>query len=329
MSIHSTITHNTVAVARIAVRLGLALCAAVVFVAAAQAQTTNKFISANGNDANNCSRTAPCKTLQRGVDVTASNSVLQILDSGAYGPATLAKSITIAAEGVLATTQAITINGSNADVVLRGLLVSGRGSTAGASGITITAARSVHIVRCEIERFSFHGITQTIDAELFVSDSISRGNGQSGISLFAPFGTLVRLTIDNSRFENNGDDGIHGFRTHGTISRSIASGNGGSGVQITSTLMDIISTTAANNAGDGFTVLNSSKLSLENSMASQNAASGLSVLFGTLARISNSALTNNGVGITNNGITHTRQNNMVSGNSSNLTGNALTPLGGI
>ena len=330
MRIHDTITRNTIAAAdsisgavRAAVRLGLALCAALIFLTAAQAQTV-KFVASGGNDANNCSRTAPCKTLQRGIDIAATSSEVQILDSGAYGTTiNINKSITISASGITATVGAITINSATAVVTLRGLSLTGRGTAAGTAGIRITAARTVHIVRCEIERFPGHGI---IDAgtEMFVTDSISRDNGLDGININ---GAASRLTIDNSRFENNGQNGITTQSNRATITRSVFAGNAGSGVLAVVGQVNITSTTSWNNGANGFYVLNSGQLSLEHSMASDNDV-GLSV-GGATARISNSVVTNNVTGINNNsGTVLTRQNNMVSGNTANLSGSALTVLGG-
>src|SRR5262245_45321422 len=54
-----------------------------------------RFIGSTGNEANNCTRQAPCLTLQRGIDETPDRGVLQVLDGGAYGAGTIIRSITV------------------------------------------------------------------------------------------------------------------------------------------------------------------------------------------------------------------------------------------
>ena len=107
----------------------------------------------------------------------------------------------------------ILINHQRARVVLRNLMISGGGT--GGNGIHIADATSVHIEDCEVERFAGFGIAVDVsDVELFVDDTISRMNGLDGLA-FNGNGTTGRVTIDNSRFENNGDDGmeVQGIRT--------------------------------------------------------------------------------------------------------------------
>src|SRR5262245_25333565 len=116
-----------------------------------------RFIGSTGNDTNNCTRQAPCLTLQRGIDETPDRGVLQVLDGGAYGAGTIIRSITVLGDGVSAMAGRITINSATARVVLRGLLLIGPAGGIGA-GLTISAARSVHVVRCEIALFGGHGI---------------------------------------------------------------------------------------------------------------------------------------------------------------------------
>jgi hypothetical protein len=170
------------------------------------------FISATGDDANNCGRAAPCRTLQRGIDATGAGRELTILNSGEYGRATIAKSITILAEGVSANIRsfaagadAITVDHPAAKIVLRGLLLTGGG--AGRHGIDIVAA-PVHVENCRIERFDSNGIHDFGITELFVGGTISRENGMDGLFATGYVGPAERLAVDNSQFENNGEDGV-------------------------------------------------------------------------------------------------------------------------
>jgi hypothetical protein len=61
----------------------------------AQAQATRTWVSGVGDDANPCSRTAPCKTFPGAISKTAVNGEINCLDAGGFGAVTITKSITI------------------------------------------------------------------------------------------------------------------------------------------------------------------------------------------------------------------------------------------
>ncbi len=61
----------------------------------AQAQATRTFVSGVGNDADPCSRTAPCRTYAGALIKTAKDREISTLDPGGYGAVTIGKSITI------------------------------------------------------------------------------------------------------------------------------------------------------------------------------------------------------------------------------------------
>src|SRR6478609_5218614 len=63
--------------------------------APAQAQATRTWVSGVGDDANPCSRTAPCKTFADAISKTATNGEINCLDPGGFGVVTIVKSITI------------------------------------------------------------------------------------------------------------------------------------------------------------------------------------------------------------------------------------------
>src|SRR6187549_3390819 len=71
--------------------LGLVLLQA----APAQAQATRTWVSGVGDDANPCSRTAPCKTFAGTISKTAANGEINCLDPAGFGAVTITKSITI------------------------------------------------------------------------------------------------------------------------------------------------------------------------------------------------------------------------------------------
>src|SRR5215207_1224289 len=62
---------------------------------AAQAQATRTWVSGVGDDANPCSRTAPCKTFAGAISKTAAGGEIDALDPGGYGTVTITKNLLI------------------------------------------------------------------------------------------------------------------------------------------------------------------------------------------------------------------------------------------
>src|SRR5262245_22334805 len=60
----------------------------------AAAQATRTWVSGVGNDANPCSRTAPCQTFAGAISKTFINGEISCLDAGGFGTVTITKSIT-------------------------------------------------------------------------------------------------------------------------------------------------------------------------------------------------------------------------------------------
>src|SRR2546427_4341378 len=75
---------------------------AVVLPASAFGQASRTWVSGVGDDANPCSRTAPCKTFAGAISKTAVGGEINALDPGGFGIVTITKSITIKGRGVLA-----------------------------------------------------------------------------------------------------------------------------------------------------------------------------------------------------------------------------------
>src|SRR3954471_3396496 len=63
--------------------------------APASAQATRTWVSGVGDDANPCSRTAPCKTFAGAISKTAAAGEINCLDPGGYGTLTITKSMTV------------------------------------------------------------------------------------------------------------------------------------------------------------------------------------------------------------------------------------------
>src|SRR5947207_2640612 len=83
----------------------------------ASAQATRTWVSGVGDDANPCSRTAPCKTFAGAISKTADPGEIDCIDPGGFGAVTITKSITIDGGGTFASVlssgvQGIIINDS-------------------------------------------------------------------------------------------------------------------------------------------------------------------------------------------------------------------------
>src|SRR4051794_1496021 len=133
---------------------------------AAFGQATRTWVSGVGDDANPCSRTAPCKTFAGAISKTAAGGEINCLDPGGFGGVTITKALAIKCHytegGVLvAGTNAIVVNaGVNDKVTLAGLDINGLNGTAspGLNGIRIIAAKVVHVIDNEIYGFNGAGI---------------------------------------------------------------------------------------------------------------------------------------------------------------------------
>src|ERR671925_1109954 len=68
---------------------------ALIVVGQAHAQATRTWVSGVGDDANPCSRTAPCKTFAGAISKTATGGEINTLDPAGYGGVTITKAITI------------------------------------------------------------------------------------------------------------------------------------------------------------------------------------------------------------------------------------------
>ncbi|HEY0633511.1 MAG TPA: hypothetical protein VGC98_15750 [Thermoleophilaceae bacterium] len=124
-------------------------------------QATRTWVSGVGDDANPCSRTAPCKTFAGAISKTANGGEINCIDPGGFGGVTIGKSLTIKCHytegGVLVQgTNAIVVNATASDTVtLRGLDINGIGTGAQTSlvGVKVLAARKVRVFDSEIYRF--------------------------------------------------------------------------------------------------------------------------------------------------------------------------------
>lgn len=152
----------------------------------ASAQATRTWVSGVGDDANPCSRTAPCKTFAGAISKTAPAGEINVLDPGGFGAVTITKSITIRSDhieaGVLVSgTNGIVVSaGANDTIILEGLDIEGVGT--GLNGVSVLSGKSVYILRCAIRHFTGNGVnmaSSSAGARMFIRDSIINLNGDA------------------------------------------------------------------------------------------------------------------------------------------------------
>lgn len=207
----------------------------------ASAQATRTWVSGTGDDANPCSRTAPCKTFAGAISKTAAAGEIDCLDSAGYGAVTITKSMLIDCAGVEGgitnpSTNAITINAAGGNVTLRHLNIDG--VAMGLTAIRVLAAATVQIDDTQIKGQTGNGIeiTPTANTHVTIIKTVVREGGQHGIWV-APTGAAVaKVTVANCTLTDNGLTGIRlNDNSTATVTDSVLTGNGSSGAAASST----------------------------------------------------------------------------------------------
>ena len=291
----------------------LAVSCLILFVTSlAQAQATRTWVSGVGDDANPCSRTAPCKTFAGAISKTADGGEIDAIDPGGFGAVTVTKSITLDGAGTNASILNAGTNGINANdvsaasgpgtktMIFRNLSIQGAGT--GFIGINIPSAKSVYVENVAISgqlSGSGRGISDTrtvTGGSLFVSNSDIRNNSGSGIVVIPASGSpTLQATVNNTRLEGNGTSVGTGFviagaNVKGTISHSVVTKNITLGIQ-----SDL-----------------SSKMNIDQCWIAYNGG-GVDAAGGSETRISNSVVTfNTGANVTGNVLSY--GNNMLRSN---------------
>src|ERR1700761_3700770 len=236
-------------------QLSVALLLVAVFqVTAAQAQASRTWVSGLGDDANPCSRTAPCKTFAGAISKTALNGEIDCLDPAGYGTVTITKSITIDCHYTMgsishAGTNAVNIpydsfgtNDPRKAVRLRGLAF--QGVDTGVIGIRITgganSAGSAVFIEDTVIDGDFGGAARGISdertggGELYVSNTTIRHVGNQCVfispSAGAAAGLKISVNVNNIKGENCGTGYWASNNSSSLIRNSVFSGNTGAGV---------------------------------------------------------------------------------------------------
>jgi len=203
-------------------KLFLVFCFTLALASAAQAQSRT-FVSATGDDAFPCSRTAPCKTFAGAISKTTEGGEIDVLDPGGYGTLTITKAITVdggtgsgwgsvLASGLAGMTiniSAISGNHPNdAVVILRNLTFNGISQTtsaAGTHGINYIRGHRVIVEDCQFENFSTTGINMNLTSagSLWVKDCVF-DNVATGVKATTTSGFAV-VNIDGCSFAGMAD----------------------------------------------------------------------------------------------------------------------------
>src|SRR5437016_3600382 len=159
--------------------------AAMLYATPAQAQAVRTWVSGVGDDANPCSRTAPCKTFAGAISKTAEGGEIDALDPGGFGTVTITKAMTIegthgAGFGAILNsgTNGVNINitggthVNDAMVILRSLYFQGtsQGTSPSIHGINYTRCQRVFVNDCHFQNQGTSGINAnlTTQGSLFV-----------------------------------------------------------------------------------------------------------------------------------------------------------------
>jgi hypothetical protein len=254
------------------------------------AQIARVFLSGTGNDLNVCTdQTTPCRSLQGAVNQCPIGGEIIVLTSGGFGTANITQSLTInAPAGVVAfNARTITINAGPADkVVIRGLSMNGT-VFGDPNGVLFSSGGTLIVENCLFTGFGGTGIAQKAPGStLIVHNSEFRHNLTDGIQSVPTIGVQSFLTVENSRFEGNGGDGIKvGEWVQAGVRLCVATGN-----------------------DKGYEIINSLEsstphtfLMLDDDVASNNFTAGIAVSASgqgsAAARMTHCTVTGNGTGL--------------------------------
>lgn len=268
----------------------------------AQAQATRTWVSGVGDDANPCSRTAPCKTFAGAISKTAIDGEIDALDPAGFGAVTITKSITISGAatgeaGILASlTTAVIINiqatsGSNT-VELRNISMNGAGN--GINGVRVVgpgvANLAVLIENCVIFGFRATGAGQgrgisderTSAGTLSVQNTLVKNNFGSGIVAIGANGPKTTLN-DVQSIKNGGAGVVSSGSGRRTIARNcVANSNGVAGyLAENSATFDVIDSMAAYNQ-NGLESDAAAEVRASRSTITRNTTNGLLLGGGTI-----------------------------------------------
>lgn len=203
-------------------------------------QASRTWVSGVGDDANPCSRTAPCKTFAGAISKTAAGGEIDALDPAGYGALTITKAITIDGGGgqvasvLVSGTNGIVVQAGPSDVViLRNLRFNGIGT--GINGIRFLSGKDLNVENCFIFGFTANGVdialNQATAASAHIINTIIKNNGGVGVRAANAVTPAVGVLVDESHMILNNIGVEAAQHAHVTVSRSLASKNAADGMK--------------------------------------------------------------------------------------------------
>ncbi len=198
----------------------------------AGAQATRTWVSGVGDDANPCSRTAPCKTWAGAISKTA--------PGGEIDAVTITKAITLDGGGGQVASTLVTggVNGivvaagASDLVIIRNIRVNGVNGGSTLNGIRMISGKGLIVENCDVFGFGNNGIDIAVSAAaaVTVTNTSVEGSTQRGLSAISTAGAnSIKVAIVNSNFEHNAHGVWADNGSQVTVTGSSASNNAGVG----------------------------------------------------------------------------------------------------
>jgi hypothetical protein len=300
------------------------------FAAPAQAQATRTWVSGVGDDANPCSRTAPCKTYAGAISKTAVNGEINCLDPGGFGTLTITKSLSIVCDYTEGGVLSANVNGfivnapAGSLVTLKGQDIECIGT--GINGIEmINVGVVLHVHKTQIRNCRgangllvapSSGLAKVTIADSYITDN-GAAVGNAGILVRPTGGASANVSVNRVQLEAN---------TNGIF----MDGSGGAGPSNLSVKDSLLGASSSN----GIAVASSSaafKAVVDSSLITFNVGVGAAVAGtgGTLLLGSNTIM-GNVTGVSNSGGTlQSFKNNQIGANGADGTPIAPVNSGGL
>jgi hypothetical protein len=187
------------------------------FTSVASAQATRTWVSGVGDDANPCSRTAPCKTFGGAISKTADGGEIDCLDPGGFGAVTITKSMIIDCDsgtgGILSSgvnAVVVNANASTSFVILRNLTINGTAGPTqandGPNGLVVISAHLVGLEDVVMNNFTTNcaTVTSTGTVNFYADDSKFINCGSQSTSAGVAAGANAKVVITRSMIATPG-----------------------------------------------------------------------------------------------------------------------------
>ncbi|MDH7974987.1 IPT/TIG domain-containing protein [Sphingomonas sp. AR_OL41] len=183
------------------------------------------WVSGTGNDANDCSRGAPCLTFAGAFANTLAGGEINCVDGADYGRVTITRAVAIVCDAagahvLVGNGDGIVVNAGASDAVtLSGLDISTNPGNLGItplSGIKLLSAGSLTIANTQLRGFTGSYAVENVPTAPLVSVlldrvSVARSPGSTGASMLVSpaSGGTARVSILHSRFDASRAPGVH------------------------------------------------------------------------------------------------------------------------